>query len=225
MHTFHTPHTIHTLQKMPALQQQQFTPGKLITMLLSATLITFALFVGMQKLIANDNIVRIEPTNYPVIDLTMFFKEEAIIKRIRLIPKPIPQPKPKLAVKIIDSEPLAALDPSSLIPSFGNPIIKNKFIPAFNIQGGDARPIVRVEPKYPSVAAREGVEGWVKLSFSITTSGTVNNIRVIDANPKRTFNKAARRALAKWKYKPNIQAGKAQVQDGMMVMLDFKLAS
>jgi protein TonB len=213
---------MHTL---PALKLQQFNLGKLLTVLSTATLITFALFVGMQKLISNDELVRLDPADYPVIDLMQNFEEKPVTERIRIKPKPLPQPKPELIVKSMESEPKLGIDPTSQIPSFGNPTIKNNFTPTFTKQGGDARPIVRVEPKYPAIAVRDGIEGWVKLSFSITASGTVNNIQVLDAEPKRTFNQAARRALAKWKYKPNIQAGKAQAQDGMMVMLDFTLAS
>jgi protein TonB len=120
--------------------------------------------------------------------------------------------------------PKNGLDPTLYVSNFNGPIIKQNITPNFGTEDGDARPIVRVEPKYPIVAAQEGLEGWVHLSFSITSSGTVSKIQVIEAQPKRVFNQAAKRALAKWKYKPNIFAGKAQVQDGMMVMLDFKLA-
>jgi protein TonB len=213
---------MHTL---PALKLQQLNLGKLLSVLSTSAVITFALFVCMQKLISNDEIVRSELKDYTIIDFIQNIEEKPVIERIRIKPKPLPQPKPEQVVKIIENDPDIGIDPTPQIPSFGNPVIKNNFVPTFTKQGGDARPIVRIEPKYPSQAARDGIEGWVKLSFTITPSGSVNNIQVLDANPKRTFNQAARRALAKWKYKPNIQAGKAQAQDGMMVMLDFTLAS
>ena len=213
---------MHTL---PALKLQQLNLGKLLSVLSTSAIITFALFVCMQKLISNDEIVRSELKDYTIIDFIQNIEEKPVIERIRIKPKPLPQPKPEQVVKIIENDPDIGIDPTPQIPSFGNPVIKNNFVPTFTKQGGDARPIVRIEPKYPSQAARDGIEGWVKLSFTITPSGSVNNIQVLDANPKRTFNQAARRALAKWKYKPNIQAGKAQAQDGMMVMLDFTLAS
>ena len=213
---------MHTL---PALKLQQLNLGKLLSVLSTSAVITFALFVCMQKLISNDEIVRSELKDYTIIDFIQNIEEKPVIERIRIKPKPLPQPKPEQVVKIIENDPDIGIDPTPQIPSFGNPVIKNNFVPTFTKQGGDARPIVRIEPKYPSQAARDGIEGWVKLSFTITPSGSVNNIQILDANPKRTFNQAARRALAKWKYKPNIQAGKAQAQDGMMVMLDFTLAS
>ena len=209
----------------PALAITQFTLNKFVATISVACLITFTLFVGMQKLIENEQITRPKIAEHTTIILTQEFEEEPTNTRPKIKPQPIPQPKPKLVAKIIEAEPDVGLDSTLFTSSFSAPVIRSNIKPNFNSTGGDARPIVRVEPKYPSIAAREGIEGWVKLSFSITASGTVNNIQVLDAEPKRTFNQAARRALAKWKYKPNIQAGKAQAQDGMMVMLDFKLAS
>ena len=213
---------MHTL---PALTLNHFKLNKFIAITVVATLITFGLFVGMQKLIANDQIMPPKVTENTMILLGQLIEDKPTTERVRIKPKPIPVPKPKLVVKIIESDPDQGLDPTLFVSNIGAPVIRNKINPTFDSGGGDARPLVRVEPKYPSIAARDGIEGWVKLSFSITPSGTVNNIQVLDAEPKRTFNQAARRALAKWKYKPNIQTGKAQAQDGMMVMLDFKLAS
>jgi protein TonB len=202
-----------------------FNHSKPIAITSVAAIITFVLFIGMQKLIENDQTTPPNIIKHTTVVLAQMTEEKPTNTRPRIKPQPIPQPKPKLVAKIIETTPDVGFDPTLLASTFNAPTIKNNITPNFDSTGGDARPIVRVEPKYPAIAAREGIEGWVKLSFSVTPSGTVSNIQVLDAEPKRTFNQAARRALAKWKYKPNIQAGKAQAQDGMMVMLDFKLAS
>lgn len=88
---------------------------------------------------------------------------------------------------------------------------------------GEATPIVRIEPKYPIQAARDGKEGWVQLRFTINQLGGVEDVKVIDAKPKRIFDKEARRALRKWKYKPKVVDGKPISQPGMTVQLDFKM--
>ncbi|MBE0386682.1 periplasmic protein TonB [Pseudoalteromonas luteoviolacea DSM 6061] len=88
---------------------------------------------------------------------------------------------------------------------------------------GEATPIVRIEPKYPPQAARDGKEGWVQLEFTINELGGVEDIKVIAAEPKRIFNREAQRALRKWKYRPKIVDGKPQKQFGIQVQLDFKL--
>lgn len=95
--------------------------------------------------------------------------------------------------------------------------------PTIGAEEGDATPIVRIEPKYPVQAARDGKEGFVQLSFTITETGEVDDVNVIKAEPKRIFDREAIRALQKWKYKPKIQDGKAVRQPGMTVELVFKL--
>ncbi|HID44474.1 MAG TPA: energy transducer TonB [Chromatiaceae bacterium] len=83
-------------------------------------------------------------------------------------------------------------------------------------------PLVRIEPRYPSRAAMEGIEGWVKVGFTINPDGTVSNVRVIDANPRRIFNRAATRAIKKWRFRPKKINGKAVTQQGIQT-LNFKL--
>jgi protein TonB len=51
----------------------------------------------------------------------------------------------------------------------------------------------------------------------------VIDVDVIDADPKRIFDREAKRALRKWKYRPKIIDGKPQKQVGLQVQLDFKL--
>jgi len=85
------------------------------------------------------------------------------------------------------------------------------------------RHVVRIEPRYPRKAALAGVEGWVKLSFTINEYGGVADVNVIEAYPKDIFNKAAMRALVKWKYKPKIVNGIALKQTNLTVQIDFKM--
>ncbi|WP_448546447.1 energy transducer TonB [Thalassotalea fusca] len=83
--------------------------------------------------------------------------------------------------------------------------------------------IERVNPKYPIQAARDKVEGYVKLSFDINESGETANIKVVDEIPENVFSKQAILAVSKWKYEPQVVNGKPVVQKMIAVQLDFKL--
>lgn len=73
---------------------------------------------------------------------------------------------------------------------------------------GDALPIVRIEPRYPRKALIEGIEGWVRLEFTILADGTVSDVSVIDSKPRQIFNRSAYQAVLRWKFKPRIIDGK-----------------
>lgn len=89
---------------------------------------------------------------------------------------------------------------------------------------GDAEvmPLVRVAPRYPRKAAMRGIEGWVKVEFTILEDGTVADAKVIDAQPRRIFNREAVRAVLRWKFKPQIVDGK-QVRRQATQTISFKL--
>ncbi len=61
------------------------------------------------------------------------------------------------------------------------------------------------------------------MRFSIMPDGSVDEIEVVDAEPKRVFDREAIRALKRWKYSPKIENGQALKQTGIMVQLDFNL--
>ena len=65
-----------------------------------------------------------------------------------------------------------------------------------------------VEPVYPAQAMRDHVEGWVLLEFTITETGSVRDIVVIESQPSGVFDTAAAEALAGWKYRPRMTDGR-----------------
>ena len=75
-----------------------------------------------------------------------------------------------------------------------------------NIAEGDYLPIVRVAPVYPARALSRGLEGHVDLSFTVTTAGTVRDPVVIYSTSSM-FERAATRAVLKFKYKPRVVDG------------------
>ncbi len=87
----------------------------------------------------------------------------------------------------------------------------------------DVIPLVRINPEYPNRARERGIEGWVQVQFTITPAGTVSDQKVVDADPKGLFERAALEAIGRWKYNPKVVDGRAMERRGVMVVLTFKL--
>ncbi len=87
----------------------------------------------------------------------------------------------------------------------------------------DYLPIVRVAPVYPKKALKKGVTGLVILEFTIESSGRVRSDRVT-ASSNRVFEKAAREALRKFRYKPRVINGKPVATPGVVTQITFKLS-
>jgi protein TonB len=89
----------------------------------------------------------------------------------------------------------------------------------------DIVPLVRVDPDYPPRAKQRGIEGYVDVEFTISPVGTVQNPQVIASEPSFVFDRAALRAVRKWKYNPKIENGVAVPRSGVQVRLRFELGS
>lgn len=89
---------------------------------------------------------------------------------------------------------------------------------------GEYLPIVKVAPQYPRRAAAKGIEGYVILEFTVTKLGTVTNPVVIEADPAGYFDRAATKAVLRFKYKPTIVNGEAIDVPGVKNKITFKLA-
>lgn len=83
-------------------------------------------------------------------------------------------------------------------------------------------PLNQVLPVYPDSARRRGIEGYVKLAFTITADGKVENVRVIEASPENVFNREARRAAVRWRFAPRREGGQLVEREAVKT-LQFRL--
>jgi protein TonB len=67
--------------------------------------------------------------------------------------------------------------------------------------------VYAADPVYPASALRSGVEGWVELLFTITETGAVRDIEIVDAEPRGVFESAATQAVGNWRYRPRLANG------------------
>lgn len=63
-------------------------------------------------------------------------------------------------------------------------------------------PVHLVPPEYPAAAARRHAHGYVVVAFTVDADGHTSDIQVVESQPRRTFDSAARRAVEQWRFKP-----------------------
>lgn len=77
-----------------------------------------------------------------------------------------------------------------------------------NSGDGDVVPIVQVEPQWPREALMQGIEGWVRIEFTIKPDGSVADPEVIESEPRRMFDRQALRAIQRWRFRPRMVDGR-----------------
>ncbi|ENM5880490.1 energy transducer TonB [Vibrio metoecus] len=203
--------------------------GRLILACPMALAVTLALFSLMAWMVDNGGRSIPKPTAALSFTMVMAEQEQDVQRRQRSVPEQpqVPQVPTQAPAR---SEQTAAMDASSL-----NPLVDLNLSTAIEGVAVNApqfgefsvnqqvMPLHRVEPNYPAKALQRGVEGYVTLRFNIDELGKTRDIEVVDANPKRYFEREAMLALRNWKYQPKMVDGKAVVQTGLTVRLEFKL--
>lgn len=82
--------------------------------------------------------------------------------------------------------------------------------------------LVAVEPTYPPVAQRRGLEGAVTVRFDVTANGDVDNVEVMESS-HGVFEASALRAARKFRFKPRVVDGVAQRSAGVVYRFQFRM--
>ena len=133
-------------------------------------------------------------------------------KRIVEPPKAMQQPyvpPPDVPVTTTTSEPVISAvtatpptEPVVIAPP-APPVVEAPPAPPKPAVRRGAVPIERVEPIYPREAIRDNVSsGKVVARLQVDEKGLVTNVTIVEANPKRVFDREVIRALSQWKFKP-----------------------
>lgn len=88
----------------------------------------------------------------------------------------------------------------------------------------DPVPLARVHPDYPQRALRMGLEGWVKVRYSVDVTGSVVDVVVVASKPRKVFDEAAIAAVSHWQYDPKIEDGVPVQYAGAETTFRFQLA-
>jgi protein TonB len=107
-----------------------------------------------------------------------------------------------------------------VLPTFGTEIPRETASVGID---HDPLPVVRVDPDYPARAIRDGTEGWVEVQFSVTATGAVKDVVIVDADPRSIFDEAVIKAVGRWRYNPKVDAGVAVERVGLRTIIRFTL--
>jgi TonB family protein len=85
-------------------------------------------------------------------------------------------------------------------------------------------PVERIPPDWPVVESYLPVEGFAVVAFTISESGEVDDVKLVEAGSEpsydgftRGFGRSAVRAISQWRYEPRQQACRTDMK------LTFKL--
>lgn len=187
-----------------------------------AALITFGLFFAMQSLISNDEIILSEPRERPKV---IFGKVRGIVEPTDDIVPPIlteiPKPPETQNVPVDNGGSISPVVDTFLsdVKLISKP---SKGSGGSVITEGDFVAILMPGPKYPTDLAEKGVEGFVRVRYTVTEIGTTENVTVVSSS-NRSFERSAVRAAEKFKFKPRIEDGKAILVPDVYNMIEFQL--
>ena len=201
-----------------------------LSALILGVLISLGLFFLMQSLIDSGEQNTNASSEGQIMEFIRIREDETLSIKDRRKPKKPkppkePPPPPKLIVEKQVKPTMNRIKieiPNIDLPSIagGGPFLGNW---AGNpLAEGDVLPIVRIDPQWPREALIEGIEGYVVVEVTIGADGSVKDVRVIQAEPKRMFDRNVIRAVLKWKFKPRIING-VPVERKAIQMLEFTL--
>ena len=77
----------------------------------------------------------------------------------------------------------------------------------------DLTPVSRIEPEFPREAVASGANtGMVKARMTIDATGEVTRVDIVDANPRRVFDRAVVKTLSQWKFTPGDNGRSKEVE-------------
>jgi len=180
--------------------------------------VALLLFVLMNALISGEQQIDRGALDGSLVDFIRVREEEIAQFKERERPEEPPppvEPPPPPSINVSETMrpahlPLEIELPDIVVASAaGSGPYLGQWSPGDEVPDGDVVALFQVPPQYPPEAARDRIEGWVKIRFTILPDGTVADPKVLESAPRRVFDRSAMTAILRWKFKPRIVDGQA----------------
>ena len=197
--------------------------GRYVFSIVVGVIVTLSLLFVMQLLIATGKAALTKPRERAQLDFVRVKRNEALNTEDFTPEKPPPPPEVPPETPPQDMDNIDPNAPTINVPAPTVDADTNIGGPGgMNIAEGDYLPIVRVAPVYPARALSRGLEGYVDLSFTVTPAGTVEN-PVVLFSTSSLFERAATRAVLKFKYKPRVVDGVPVAVPNVKTRISFQI--
>ena len=183
--------------------------------------VTFGLLFMMQLLIATGESAVTDSERIRLDEFVRVERNEVIETKKE---KPEKPPEPEVPPDMPEPQNSNQFD-SSMSVSISAPTTQvnlNVTGVGFGVSDGEYLPIVKVAPVYPSRALSRGLEGYVIVEFTVTQTGAVKDVFVVESTSS-LFERAAVEAAYKFKYKPRVIDGVAVEVPGVQNKITFEI--
>jgi protein TonB len=169
--------------------------------------VTIALFYFMQALIATGAALEERVNVIRIVDATM---PEIVMEVVREVERPeeieqIDQPPPEAPDRNINMDGDSSLNISRDVVNVDLDL--DIGAAGLGATDGEMLPLVNIQPTYPTRAAQRGIEGWAQVSFTVTETGGVRDVIVVDAEPAGMFDQSSVRAAERFRFQPRVVNG------------------
>ena len=197
--------------------------GRYAFSIVVGVVVTMSLLFLMQVLIATGKQALTKPRDRAKLEFVRVKRNEALNTEDFTPEKP---PKPPETPPETPPQDMDNIDPTAPTINVAPPSVATETSiggpGGMNIAEGDYLPIVRVAPVYPARALSRGLEGYVDMAFTVTTTGTVKD-PVVMFSTSSLFERAAIRAVLKFKYKPRVVDGVPVEVPNVKTRITFKI--
>lgn len=190
-----------------------------------ALLVTASLFILMTSILHHDDYQAEDQSSILAADFLMPERKIETMRKIEKPDKPEFKAEPQLQlpeVALLSNQSSLNEIPRFKVPKMEADIKINMSLPQSS-DDGDYMPLLKVAPLYPQRAAKRNQEGYVLVEFTVTRTGEVRDVKVIESKPKYVFDNAAIEAARKFKYKPRKIDGELVEVQGVKNKFIFRL--
>lgn len=197
--------------------------GRYVVSIFAGVAVTFTLLFLMQLLIKLGESALTQDRTRHTLEFVRIKRNENLNVQDQTPEKP---DKPPDVPPEVPPQDMDTVDPNAPTINIRPPTVSNIVDiggpGGMNVAEGDYLPIVRVAPIYPARALSRGIEGYVDMSFTVTAAGTVKDPIVLFSS-SGLFERAATRAVLKFKYKPRVTDGIPVEVSGVKTRITFKI--